>query len=98
VVVTLLTLGYIIQIGLYGAAGTQFIRAHLESRRMMRVRDDLPASQRWKTYRFPHLALKRTPDQRAAEQRMQVMMLSGFLFLLLAFILAIALRWLARGG
>jgi hypothetical protein len=96
--VSLLTLGYIAQIALYGAAGTQFIRAHLESRRMLRTRDDLPPSQRWRLYRFPHLAMRRSPAQSASERRMQVMMLSGFLFLLLAFILAIALRWIARGG
>lgn len=96
--VSLLTLGYIAQIALYGAAGTMFLCAHLEGRKMMQARDDLPPSQRWKTFRFPHLALKRTPAQQAAEKRMQVLMLSGFALLLGALILALVLRMVARGG
>ncbi|MFZ4070392.1 MAG: hypothetical protein ACOYJ6_09850 [Caulobacterales bacterium] len=96
--VSLLTIGYFAQIALYGAAGAMFIRAHLEGRKMMQARNDLPAWQRWKTFRFPHLALKRTPERQAAERRMQVMMLSGFALLLAALILALILRMVARGG
>lgn len=52
-------------IALFGAAGSQFIFAHVAEQKRLRIENaSLPPAARWRRFRFPHLlaeAAKRPP-------------------------------------
>lgn len=52
-------LPFIVQIALLGAAGTQFVSAHLKNLRAADLAAGKTASERWRVFRHPH----RRPDE-----------------------------------
>lgn len=47
-------LGYILQIALFGAAGTSFVTAHLKNLAARDIAAGRPPSERWRVFRHPH--------------------------------------------
>lgn len=79
---SLITLAYVAQIALFGAAGTMFIQSFLRMQAQRRARGwtGSPAKS-WKLWRHPHLrAATRTPDDRAADRQIASRMLWGVAF------------------
>ncbi len=53
-----LVIGFVLVIALFGAAGTQFILAHLGEQKRLRTEDAaMEPAARWRRFRFPHRAI-----------------------------------------
>lgn len=78
---SLITLAYIAQIALFGAAGTMFIQSFLRMQAQRRDRGETNPAKSWRLWRHPHLAARRAPGDRAEARRIGVMMLWGVGFL-----------------
>jgi len=77
-------LPFILQIALFGAAGTIFIRAHLRSTRArLEAKQEKGAADRWRTFRHPHLSLYEDAPLRQRLSEIGKQTLWGFAFLLL---------------
>jgi hypothetical protein len=83
---SLVTLAWIAQIALFGAAGTMFIQSFLSMQAARRAggreyqgRGD--AVTAWRLWRHPHLAAHTSPADRAEARRIGMMMLWGVAFL-----------------
>lgn len=80
---SLLTLAYIAQIALFGAAGTMFIQSFLQIQAQNRAQG-LSGSpvKSWRLWRHPHLRAKgRTAEDRAVDRRIATRMAWGVAFL-----------------
>lgn len=77
-----LTLAYVAQIALFGAAGTMFIQSffRMQARRRARGETGNPAHV-WRLWRHPHLRAARTQADRAEDRRIAGQMLWGIAFL-----------------
>jgi len=82
-----LSLAYVAQIALFGAAGTMFVKSYFDMQRMRRARGDLADPVRnWRAWRFPHLRAARTKPERAQDRAIAASLLwgCGYLFAALA--------------
>lgn len=88
----LLILGFVCVIALFGAAGTQFIAAHLSAQaHQRRLGADQTPAQHWRKYRFPHARARAEPPVPGFGQRI----FWGFAFLAMALALLFLLLWSA---
>lgn len=80
---SLITLAYIAQIALFGAAGTMFIQSFLQMQRQRRERGWAgPPAKSWRMWRHPHLrAGARTPEDKAIDRQIAARMVWGVAFL-----------------
>jgi hypothetical protein len=77
-------LPFILQMALFGAAGTIFVRSHLRSlNARTEAQREKPPSQRWRTFRHPHLSLYEDAPLTRRLGGIGKQTLWGFAFLLL---------------
>jgi len=75
----------IVQLAFFGAAGTSFIAAHLKNQAMSKVSEGAPPSDRWRVFRFPHLAMQRRSAGAAHRRAAVRQTVWGFVFMLCGF-------------
>jgi len=78
-------LPYIVQIAVFGAAGTSFVSAHLKNLAADRLMKGVTAADRWRMFRFPHRRGPDRPEALKLRRAALVQTLWGAAFLLGAF-------------
>jgi hypothetical protein len=91
-------LPYIVQIALFGAAGTCFVFAHLKNLAAGRADESQPAAERWRVFRLPQLRRPQTPAQHKLRRDALAQSLFGFVFLIGAFVAPYVFSFLQIGA
>lgn len=92
-----LVISYCALIALFGAAGSQFIMAHLAAQKAAHQTEEhggLDATARWRRFRFGHLAHQARPLPPGQQRRLAY----GFAFLLAGLVWLAMILWLTQTG
>lgn len=90
-------LPFVIQIALFGAAGTSFVLAHLKNLRAA-DRSGAPPMERWRIFRHPHAGRADTPDALRLRRAAALQTAWGFCYLAGAFAAPAVFRLLHVGA
>lgn len=81
------TLAIVLQVAVFGAAGTSFLSAHLKNMAADRLSRSEASGVRWRMFRLPHRRLGDPPAARALRRAALVQTLWGAAFLAGAFLI-----------
>jgi hypothetical protein len=90
-------LPYILQIALFGAAGTSFVIAHLKNLAAS-DRSGVSPAERWRVFRLPHKRGPETAEQLRMRRQAALQSVWGFVFLGSAAVTPLLFRALHLGA